>query len=316
MSQSQYKTPYKPHTTNTINNVKRLHTFMKSTVKSTKKHKSLLKKATYIALAITIMSCGVNMFLAPHNIAAGGLTGLAVLLESWLGFSRTVVILIGNAVVLTLCFLFLGRDTFFNTIIGAIMLPFIIGTVPQVRLVEDTMLSMVVGSVLFGIAVTILYSNNASSGGTSIPPLIMKKHLGLNTSVGLFITDGLIVLLTLFVFSVDSFFFAVLSIFITSATMTYAETGLNKKKLVYIISEHSRQIADEILTQIGRGITLVPVLGAYRKNEMQMLMVALNTKDYRRLVPLVNKHDKEAFMITDTVSDVLGHGFSYESGTV
>ena len=275
-----------------------------------------LKKLFYIILAIFFMSIALNMFLAPHNIAAGGFTGLAIILEELLGFNRSVVLLIGNAAILIITFIFLGKEVFFNTFIGAMLLPIVIGFIPRINLVNDTMLAMIVGSVLFGIAVSILYNNKASSGGTSIPPLILKKYFNLNTSVGLFITDGIVVILNLLVFSVDSFFYAISSIFITSATMSYFESGLNKKKLVYIISDMSDSIKNDILHVIGRGVTIVPVIGAYNQNEKQMLMVTLDSKNYQQLTAIVNKYDEKAFMITDTVSDVHGRGFTYESGSV
>jgi len=256
------------------------------------------------------------MFLAPHNIAAGGFTGLAVILEELIGVDRSWSLLIGNAAILVVTLIFLGREIFFNTVIGAILLPFIIGLVPHKTLVSDTMLSMIAGSVLFGIAVSILYRNKASSGGTSIPPLIFKKYFKLNTSIGLFFTDGAVVILNLLVFSVDSFFYAIASIFITMAAMSYIENGLNKKKLVYIISEMHKSISNDILHDIGRGVTIVPVVGAYNQTQMQMLMVTLDKRGYQKLVAIVNKYDEKAFMITDTVSDVHGKGFTYDSGTV
>jgi len=256
------------------------------------------------------------MFLAPHEIAAGGLTGLAIILEAWLGVGRSTVIYIGNGLVLVLTFFFLGREVFFNTVIGAALLPVFISIVPRIMLVNDTMLSMVIGSALFGIAVSILYRNNASSGGTAVPPLILKKHFNLSPSIGLFITDGIVVTLCLFVFDVDKFFFAIMSIFITSAAMTYIENGANKKKMVYIISQFHEDITRDILQTIGRGVTVIPAVGAFENQEKPMLMATMNTKDYQQLLGIVDKHDKEAFMITDTVSDVHGKGFTYESGSV
>jgi uncharacterized membrane-anchored protein YitT (DUF2179 family) len=269
-----------------------------------------------IAAAITIMSVSVNMFLGPHQIAAGGLTGLSIILENLLGVDRSLIILIGNAGVLVCALIFLGKKMFFNTVIGAALLPVGIGLIPHMTVIEDIMLSMVVGSVLFGIAVSILYCHKASSGGTAVPPLIFKKHFGLSTSVGLFATDGIVVVLCLLVFSVESFFYAVFSIFITSAVMHYIESGMNKKKLVYIISEEHEAITNDIQTEVGRGVTIVPAIGAYRQNPVQMLMVTLNSRDHRQLLTIVNKYDKDAFMITDTVSDVHGRGFTYDSGSV
>ena len=274
------------------------------------------KKLAYIVTAIILISVCVNMFLGPHNIAAGGLTGLAIILEEWLGIGRSTVIYIGNALVLVFTFIFLGREIFFNTVIGATLLPVFVGIIPRYTLVNDTMLSMAVGSAIFGIAVSILYHNKASSGGTAVPPLILKKYFNISPSIGLFIIDGVVVTLCLFVFSVDEFFYAIASIFITSAAMNYIENGTNKKKMVYIISSFHEKITKEILHDIGRGVTLIPSVGAFNKSEKPMLMVTLDKKDYQKLLTIVDSHDKEAFMITDTVSDVHGEGFTYESGTV
>ncbi|MCL2216409.1 MAG: YitT family protein [Defluviitaleaceae bacterium] len=275
-----------------------------------------IKKLAYIVLAIVLISVCVNMFLGPHYIAAGGLTGLAIILEEWLNVSRSVVIYIGNGIVLVLTFIFLGREIFFNTVIGASLLPMVISIVPKYMLISDRMLSMVIGSAVFGIAVSILYHNNASSGGTAVPPLILKKYLNISPSVGLFATDGLVVILCLFVFDVDAFFYAIASIFITSAAMNYIENGANRKKMVYIISRFHESIMKDILHEIGRGVTLIPSVGAFEQQQKPMLMVTLGKKDYQKLVTIVDTHDKEAFMITDTVSDVHGKGFSYESGSV
>ena len=278
--------------------------------------KQWLIKLSYIVFAIALIAVCVNMFLAPHKIAAGGVTGLAVILEKKFFFNRSMVIFICNIALLAATLIFLEKQVFFNTVIGAMLLPLFIEIVPKKMLITDTMLSMVAGSVIFGVAVSILYHNKASSGGTSIPPLILKKYLNLNTSVGLFITDGIVVTLCLLVFDVDSFFYAIFSILITSASMNYIESGINRKKLVYIISERSEAIARDVLNELQKGVTIVPAIGAYTRNELRMLMVTLDSKKYRQLVSIVNKYDDSAFMITDTVADVHGRGFTYDSGSV
>jgi len=256
------------------------------------------------------------MFLGPHSIAAGGITGLAIIFEELFGLHRAITILAFNAVILVATFFLLGKEVFFNTVIGASLLPLFTWLIPQIMLVEDIMLSMVAGSALFGVAVSILYANRASSGGTAVPPLILQKYFKLNPAIGLFISDGVIVALSLFVFSIDAFFYAVFSILITSITMRSIEAGMNKKKMVYVISDHNPAITQDILTKINRGVTLVPVVGAYENAQKQMLMVTLNAKQYQDLLAIVNEHDDKAFMIADTVTDVHGRGFSYESGSV
>jgi len=275
-----------------------------------------IKKIAYIIFAIFVIAVAVNMFLGPHSIAAGGITGLAIILEKLLGFERFITVMIANGIILLAALIFLGKEVFFNTIIGAILLPVFVRVVPQMTLVNDTMLSMLAGSTLMAIAASILYANHASSGGTSLPPLIFKKYFGLSPSIGLLISDGLIVALSLIVFNVDAFFYAIFSVTITAIAMGFIESGVRRRKMVYIISDQNETIMSDIMTKIERGVTLIPVIGAYERKEKNMIMVTMDSKNYRDLLEIVKKHDENAFMITDTVSAVHGQGFTYNSGSV
>ena len=275
-----------------------------------------VKRTGFIVLAALLIAVAVNMFLAPHFIAAGGITGLAIVFEKLFGFERAITVLVANGFILLAALIFLGKKVFINNVIGAALLPLFIEIVPDITLIEDTMLSVVSGSVIMAIAASMLYANNASSGGTTVPPLIFKKYFGISTSVGLFISDGAIIILSLIVFSVDSFFYAIFSVAITAIAMGYIESGLRKRKMVYIISEKAEAITNDILTKLGRGVTLVPVIGAYERKEKEMIMVTMDSKNYRDLLEIVKEHDKESFMITDNVSEVHGQGFTYDTGTV
>ena len=278
--------------------------------------KAWIKKLFFIIFAIALIATAVNMFLAPHNIAAGGLTGLAVIAESFFGWDRTITIWVGQAIVAVLALVFLGREIFFNTVIGAGLLPVFIEIIPRVQLVNDTMLSMIIGSAMFGIAASTLYYNKASSGGTAVPPLIFQKYFKLRPSIGLLIIDCVVVTLCLLVFDVDTFFFAILSNIITSIVMSQIENGLNRKKCIYVISEKYEEIMHELLHTFGRGITVVPAMGAYSKSPTPMLMITIGKHHYRQIIDVVNKHDEKCFMVTNNVADVHGRGFTFESGSV
>jgi len=275
-----------------------------------------IKKTIYIIFAIGLIAVAVNLFLGPHSIAAGGITGLAIILEKLFSFNRSITVLVANGIILLSALIFLGKEAFFNSILGAAILPVYIYFIPQMALVEDPMLSMFAGSVIMAIAASILYANNASSGGTSLPPLIFKKYFKLNPSIGLLISDGIIVVLSLIVFNTDAFFYAVFSITFTAIAMSFIESGMRRRKMVYIISDESEAITNEIQTKLERGVTLIPIIGAYERKEREMIMVTMDTKNYRNLLDIVKSHDDRAFMITDTVSQVHGQGFTYNSGSV
>lgn len=275
-----------------------------------------LKKLFFIVVAVAILTVGINLFLAPHHIAAGGLTGLAIILETITGWDRSNIVFVANIGILVITLIFLGKETFLNTVIGATLLPFMMRLIPNYMLLSDTMLSMITGSVVFGVGVSMMYANNASSGGTSIPPLIFKKYFGMNPSIGLFLTDSAVVLLSIFVFGIESFFYAVFSIFITSVTMNYIEVGLDKKRNILIISDKSDAILQDILNDLKRGATVIPVKGGYKQENKDMIMVTLSLKDHKHVIDIVNRHDEKAFIITYAVTDVHGLGFSYQTGSV
>jgi len=275
-----------------------------------------IKKILYIIAAVIGIAVAVNMFLGPHSIAAGGITGLAIIFEQLFGFSRSATVFVGNGVILIAALIFLGKEMFLNTVIGAILLPVAIRFIPQITLVNDTMLSMLVGSALMAISASILYANHASTGGTTLPPLILKKYFGINPSIGLLISDGIVIILCLIVFSLDTFFYAILTVTLIAIIMGYIESGINKRKMVYIISDHSEAITTEIQTKLDRGVTLVPIIGAYERKEKEMIIATMDSRNYRDLLDIVKKHDDKAFMITDSVSQVHGQGFTYNSGSV
>ena len=275
-----------------------------------------IKRIVYIVFAIALIATAVNMFLGPHSIAAGGITGLAIIFETLFSFDRSITVLVANAIILLAALLFLGKEVFLNTLIGAALLPVFIRFIPQITLVDDPMLSMLAGSVMMAIAASTMYANQASSGGTALPPLILKKYFGLSPSIGLFISDGIVIVLSLIVFNVDAFLYAIFSITITAIVMSFIETGIRKRKMVHIISDKSKEITSDILTKIERGVTLVPVIGAYKRTEREMIMVTLDSKNYRDLLNIVKGHDEHAFMITNNVSEVHGQGFTYNSGSV
>ncbi|HDT7939447.1 TPA: YitT family protein, partial [Enterococcus faecium] len=106
---------------------------------------------TYIKIifALFILGVAINMFLGPHHIAAGGVSGLGILLEAALGFDRAIVILVLNIVMLVLALLFLGKKPFFKVLFGSLVFPLIIAIVPETMITSDRLLSVIFGSAIF-----------------------------------------------------------------------------------------------------------------------------------------------------------------------
>lgn len=275
--------------------------------------KTTMKQLPIVTVAIAILGVSINMFLAPHHIAAGGVSGIGILAEEALGIDRAIVVLVLNLVMLLLTFFFLGKTIFIRTVIGSMLLPLSLAVVPEVMVTQDRLLSVIFGSALFAVGVAILYKIGASSGGTTIPPLIFKKYFGLNTSIGLLCTDAIIVLFNIFVFGVEEFLYAILSIVITSIVMNYIETGLKRRKAIMIMSEtHIEAIKLVLQANSKRGMTVFSVSGGYTGTEKNMLMIVMENQEYPGLLKLINEVDSKAFVIAYNVSEVHGLEFTYQ----
>lgn len=274
--------------------------------------KRFIKQIPLVVISISLMAVGLNMFLAPHEIAAGGVSGIGILVEAAFNIDRAIIVLILNSFLLVFALIFLGKEVFFKTVLGSLLLPLALAVVPEIMVTSDKFLSVIFGSALFGIAVSILYRIEASSGGTTIPPLIFRKYFGLNTSLGLLLTDAVIVLFSYYVFGIESFLYAIISIIITSFIMNYIETGLKKRKAMLILSEQHEQINMDITKLERKSLKIFPMPGGYAHHEENILMVVLESKDYQAVMKIVDRYDKKALVVVYNVSDVHGLGITYQ----
>lgn len=277
-----------------------------------RKQMTILKTYGKITAALFLLAASINLFLGPHHVAAGGVSGLGILLESALGWDRAAVIMVLNIFMLILAYAFLGKGPFLKVLYGSFAFPVAIALVPEYMVAEDRLLSVIFGSAIFALGVAILYKNQSSSGGTTIPPLIFKKYFNLNPAIGLLATDAIVVSMNLFVFGFEEFLFAILSIVITSGVMTYIETGFNRKKSIMILSEnHVNEIREAVFDKTARGATLLAAQGGYQQADKQVLLIVASDQEFMQIRQIIETIDPKAFVIVNNVSEVLGQGFSY-----
>lgn len=274
--------------------------------------KTFIKQIFLITIAIVFIGISINMFLGPHNVAAGGVSGIGILAEKALGIDRALVVLVLNISLLVLALIFLGKEIFYRSAIGSMLLPVALAVTPEIMVTDERLLSVIFGSAIFAAGVAILYKIEASSGGTTIPPLIFKKFFGLSPSIGLLFCDAVIVVFNIFVFGTNEFLLAVLSIAITSIVMSYIETGLKKKQAIMIKSNHYiDEIKAALLKQGNSSMTVFNVTTGNSNSTEKMLLVILTNREYPHTINMIDKIDKDSFVITYTISDVHGLGLSY-----
>jgi uncharacterized membrane-anchored protein YitT (DUF2179 family) len=271
-----------------------------------------IKFLILLNIAVFFLVAAIRWFFQPHDIAAGGIGGLGVILHSKFNIPVYLTTLVGQVILLAIGALILGRGFLFKTILGSLLLPVYTYFIPLIEVSPNELVSVFYGSLFDAIGVVLIYKIGASSGGTTIPPLIFKKLFHLRTAIGLFISDGIIVVLGLFAFGLEKFLYAGLVITLTAIMINFFENNLTKRKAVYIISTEYKKIMDEIIHKVNRGVTIIPTYGGYTKEEQNMIMVVVAQKDYIALRQLIDRYDDKAFVLTNNVSEVYGLGFSFE----
>ncbi|WP_099088744.1 YitT family protein [Weissella cibaria] len=262
-----------------------------------------------LVIALEIIALSINFFYAPINVAAGGATGVAILLDAAFGINRALTVLVINIAMIILAAIFLDKSTVRNIAFGSFLLPVLMYITPSHRLVEDAVLAVIIGGAVFASGIAILYRLEASSGGTTVPPMILKKYFKINSALSLLAIDMVVTLFNLLVSGTNAFFLAAFSLVITSIVMRYIETGLDLKHQVTIMSNERLADIQTMLLQEDQSLTVFDVRGGYTDNNKEMLMVMVDNANYGRMLRRVHDIDQNAFIVTTNVHEVHGGTF-------
>lgn len=272
----------------------------------TNKHSHTWQYWLFFLAGLEIITIAINFFYAPINVAAGGSTGISILVDAVWGINRSLTVFIVNSLMLILAVVFLGKATFKKVALGSLMLPVLMAITPSFKLTTNNMLAVIYGGVLMGVGVSMLYRINASSGGTTIPPLIIKKYFFIDPAMSLMVIDMTIIVLNIFVDGTEAFLLAAFSQIITTITMRYAETGFDKKFQVRIMSNEKLDKIKTMLQEDYDGLTVYNVVGGYSDENKQQLVIIVDTNEYGQLVSKVREIDSEAFIVTENIAKVHG----------
>lgn len=257
-------------------------------------------------VALEIVAVSINFFYGPINIAAGGTTGISILVDAVWGIERPITVFVVNVLMLIIAWIFLGKTTTRNIALGSLILPFLMEITPSFKVVESDLLAVIYGGALMGLGVSLLYRVNASSGGTTVFPMIFKKYFYIDPAVGLLAIDMIIIFLNIFVDGWNAFFLAAFSQLVTAITMNSIDIGFDKKYQVRIMSnEHLKQIR-EMLQKDYQGLTIYNVVGGFSDDQKQQLLIVVDRNEYGFLISKIHEIDPDAFIITSNVARVHG----------
>ena len=262
-----------------------------------------------------LFAVAVNVFTAPNNIAPGGLTGLATMINYLFGAPIGTTILVFNVPlfiwgVLQINFRFILK-TLAATVISSVTIDLTAGLFPPYQ--GDLMLAALFSGVLSGAGLGLIFMRGGTTGGTDLVANLIGRnfqHLSLGKLV--LLVDLVVVLISAFVYrNYESPLYAIINIFVSSklidAVLYGADTGTGK--MMFIISPKNKEIAQRIMTEISRGVTELRSRGAYRGEEGEVLLCAVRRSEVYKTQDIIRSVDPDAFVIVGDAGQISGEGF-------
>lgn len=277
--------------------------------------KILIKDFFLINVGLILVGIGICLFKIPNNFATGGVSGLAIIIRSFLpNIDVGPIMLIINIVLVLVGFLFLGKDFGSKTIYSSFALSgivwFIQKSIPiKSSLTGDLMLELIYSIVFPAVGSAIVFNCNASTGGTDIIAKIISKFTRLDIGKTLLISDFIIAAGAGAVFGIKIGMYSVLGLIIKSFMIDLVIEGLNVKKQMVIISSKPEDIKNYIVSQLGRGATVYRAEGAFTHKTEEVISTVLNRRQAIKLRSFIRSVDHSAFITISNTSEIIGKGF-------
>ncbi|MDF2803973.1 MAG: hypothetical protein K0S61_3876 [Anaerocolumna sp.] len=283
--------------------------------------KKIIKtKITHYLLIVAgtlLMAASVNWVYEPLELVTGGITGLAIVIKKltsiWIddGVPIWLTTIILNIPLFIAAILVKGRTFLRNTLFGTVSLTVALYIVPPINLVfEDMILASVMGGVLDGVGLGLIFVSMASTGGSDLLAMIIHKYKPyLSVPQILIVIDTVIVLAGIVSFGIMKALYAIIAVYILAKVSDGILEGLKFAKMAYIISDYYNEIAGQILIQLDRGVTGITATGMYSNAEKKMLFCVVSKKEIVKLTDIVAGIDPKAFIIVSDAREVTGEGF-------
>lgn len=280
--------------------------------------KSKIKTYGTLVLGALCVAIGLYFFWAPSELAAGGVSGLAIVVKALLPTVPIgIIIFILDMSMFAIGFLILGKSFGARSLLCSLSISVIMTLMETIwpnwkPISEDSLILLVFGALFIAVGQAMVFNIDASSGGTDIIAKIITKYTTFHIGTALMIADMIVVLLATSIFGLEKGLYAALGVLITTNLIDYVISGLNIQKYVVIIPSSSDKvdlINQYILEHLERGATIYCAEGAYSKEVKRVITTVIDRKEFIELRKQVLKIDSLAFMTVQNLHEVIGEGF-------
>lgn len=279
--------------------------------------KGNMKDFMFIVFGILSYAVGYSAFILPERVVMGGVSGLSALIYYATNIPAGISIFVLNITLLIIAFSALTKQFVVRTIIGVIIISLFIGILqpfflayPIITAGEDKFMHVLIGGMLSGAGLGIVFSHNGSTGGTDIITVLLTKHFNLSFGRAMQFIDCTIICSSYLLFhSMETIVYGVVFTLVASYVCDFVVNGSRQTVQFLIISKNYKEIADTINRRVNRGVTVIEGKGWYSKENVEMLVVLSRKYESQDIFAVIKQIDPQAVVSQTFCHGVFGEGF-------
>ena len=272
-------------------------------------NKRNIREFISITVGTIITACAVFFFMMPSHVTVGSAAGLAIVLSEFLPLSVSAITMVMNVGLLIIGFLLIGPEFGAKTVYCAVLLPAVIGVLEWIfpnfqSLTGDPLIDVICYILLVGVGLSILFTENASSGGLDIVAKLMNKFLGMDLGKAMSTAGILVALSSALCYDKKTVVLSVLGTYFGGIVLDHFIFGIDIKRKVCILSPKYEEITRFILHELHSGASHYDLYGAFDGSVRREIVTIVDKQEYRKLMDYVHKADPKAFVTVYSVNEI------------
>jgi len=270
-----------------------------------------VREAVLLTAGAVLLAVTIDMFLIPSDIAPGGVSGVAIILNQYTGWPVGVTMLVLNLPLLLLGFRHLGRFGFLTRTVYVVVIynlgvDLLANWLPG-GITQDLLLNSLYGGLLGGAATGLVYRASGTIGGTAILGRIIQKRTGVPVSQIYLLTDGGVILLAGLTFGWEKALYALITVFVWGVAADYVLEGPSVVRTAFVVTDAPDELAQALLSRLSIGVTAWPARGKFSEASHTVLFCTISRPEVDALRSVVKQVDPKAFV-------VISHGHQSTGG--
>ncbi|ARF17658.1 YitT family protein [Sporosarcina sp. P3] len=272
--------------------------------------RTLLDYAALI-LGSFIFAMGINYFAIPNMLSEGGVIGITIITYYLFEWSPGLVSFVINLALVAIGYRFFSKRTIIYTVVTIIFSSIFLELTKNwgEQLGSDTLLAALFAGLFVGGGLGLIFRVGGTSGGATTVARMLQQWLGWSVGKAMLVIDISVILLSAFVIGKEKAMFTLVAVYVGAKVIDRIVDGADDRKAVMIISKHQEDIRHELLTTMGRGVTILDGRGGYTLEKQAILYIIINQTEIVQLRRILERVDEDAYVTINNVQEIFKHGF-------